>query len=128
MTSETNGVGPLSFQARVRAWVVSCFGQKVAADKSQRNHRFIEEAIELVQSLGCSQSEVHQLVDYVFNRPDGEPAQEVGGVMVTLAALCSANDLNMQVSGEAELARVWAKIEAVRVKHAAKPVLSPLPA
>ncbi|MEX0409334.1 hypothetical protein ABGN05_27200 [Aquibium sp. LZ166] len=36
----------------------------------------------------------------------GEPHQEVGGVMVTLAALCAANGLDMERSGAQELDRI----------------------
>ena len=115
------------FQHRVQPWLLQCFGAEIAADTVERNHRFLEEALELVQSTGCTQSEAHQLVDYVFGRPVGEPAQEVGGVMVTLAALCLANGLDMHNAGEIELARIWTKVEAIRAKQAAKPKHSPLP-
>jgi hypothetical protein len=86
----------ISFQEQVQPWLTKCFGTVIASDKVERNHRFLEESLELVQATGCTQSEAHQLVDYVFNRPVGEPAQEVGGVMVTLAALCLANRLDMR--------------------------------
>jgi hypothetical protein len=115
------------FQHRVQPWLLQCFGAEIAADTVERNHRFLEEALELVQSTGCTQSEAHQLVDYVFGRPVGEPAQEVGGVMVTLAALCLANGLDMHNAGEIELARIWTKVEAIRAKQAAKPKHLPLP-
>ncbi|MGV2128091.1 hypothetical protein ACQZ4Q_01350 [Agrobacterium vitis] len=116
-----------SFQARVKPWMLACFGEAILADQTERTHRFLEEALELVQSCGCSQSEAHQLVDYVYGRPTGEPNQEVGGVMVTLAALCLTNSLDMHAAAETELTRVWTKIEAIRAKHAAKPKHSPLP-
>lgn len=48
--------------------------------------------------------------------------------MVTLAALCLAQGLDMQAAGETELARIWTKVEAIRAKQAAKPKHSPLPA
>lgn len=115
------------FQKRVDAWMQACFGVEIAADKTERNHRFIEEALELVQSLGCTASECHQLVDYVFGRPIGEPHQELGGVMVTLAALASANDMSIISNGDIELARVWTMVEKIRAKQAAKPKHSPLP-
>lgn len=76
---------------------------------------------------GCSASESHQLVDYVFGRPVGEPSQELGGALVTLAALATANHLSCTESAEAELARVWQKIDKIRLKQAAKPKHSPLP-
>ena len=76
-----------SFQSQVREWVEYAFGEEVADDKTERNHRFLEEALELVQTCGCTVSEAHQLVDYVFNRPAGTLTEEVGGTMTTLMAL-----------------------------------------
>ncbi len=118
---------PEAFQSRVKPWLDRCFGSEIASDKVERNHRFLEEALELVQACDCTQAEAHQLVDYVFNRPVGERHQEVGGVMVTLAALCLAQDLDMHECGDTELKRIWGKMEAIRAKQAAKPKHSPLP-
>lgn len=130
MTSETEETVldlEATYQARVHKWVVSCFGEEVAADGRERNHRFLEEALELVQSTGCTASEAQQLVDYVFGRDIGEPGQEVGGVMNTLAALCNAHGLDLEGEAEKELARVWTISDRIRAKHAAKPKHSPLP-
>ncbi|MGZ4968070.1 MAG: hypothetical protein ACXV8O_01525 [Methylobacter sp.] len=99
----------------------------IAGDKEERSHRFLEESLELVQACGCTKSEALQLVDYVYGRPAGEPYQEVGGVMVTLAALCLAHGLNMHENGETELTRIWTMVEKIRQKQAAKPKYSPLP-
>lgn len=119
----------MNFQDRVHEWMLQCFGAKVAADQTERNHRFLEEALELVQSGGCTASEAHQLVDYVFGRPIGQHAQEVGGVMVTLAALCTAFENDMDICGWVEVKRITAPemIEKIRAKQAAKPKHSPLP-
>lgn len=116
-----------SFQDRVDPWLIECFGEGIARDSIERNHRFLEESLELVQSLGCTQSEAHQLVGYVFGRSVGVPNQETGGVMVTLAALCLANGLNMHAAGETEMERIWTKIPQIRAKQAQKPRNSPLP-
>lgn len=124
----SNPDNAVSFQQRVDFWMQECFGPEISADITERNHRFLEEALELVQSKGCTQSEAHQLVDYVFGRDVGEPFQEVGGVEVTLAALCLAAGIDKQSAGEAELARVWTKVDKIRAKQAAKPKHSPLPA
>ena len=116
-----------SLQTRVNEWVVAAFGKVAASDRSERNHRFLEEALELVQAQGCSKDEAFQLVEYVYDRPVGEVSQEVGGVLLTLAALCNASDVDMTESAEKELSRVWEKIEKIRAKQAAKPKRSPLP-
>lgn len=115
------------FQRGVGSWLITCFGMEIAEDRTERNHRFLEEALELVQSTGCTASEAHQLVDYVFNRPVGDPPQEVGGAVVTLAALCFAHDLNLSDCARTELTRIHGKISQIREKQANKPKHSPLP-
>jgi len=66
----------------VASWMQECFDPVISADTVERNDRLIEEA--LVQACGGTRDDCHTLVDYVFNRPVGDPVQEVGGVMVTL--------------------------------------------
>ena len=116
-----------SFQHIVDDWLIACFGTKIARDKEERNHRFLEEALELVQACGCTASEAHQLVDYTFGRPAGKIGQEVGGVMNTLAALCLAHGYDMNDEGNREMARCWVKIDTIREKQRNKPKHSPLP-
>lgn len=119
----------MNFQQRVAPWMQACFGPVISSDTVERNHRFLEEALELVQALGCTSHEAHQLVEYVYNRPVGDPPQEVGGVMVTLAALCLANGIDMHSAGETELVRILRPevMDKIRAKQAAKPKHSPLP-
>lgn len=110
-----------SFQSRVHPWLVTCFGDNYIEDKTERIHRFVEEALELAQACGCSKNEALNLLTYVFNRQAGDKQQEVGGVMTTLAALCQTQGLDMHEAGEAELARIWTVVEKVRAKQDAKP-------
>ena len=116
-----------TYQTCVDTWMRACFGSRIAYDRIERNHRFIEEALELVQACGCSQDEAHQMVDYVYGRPVGSIHQEIGGVMVTLAALCTAQGRSMVSDGETELQSAWERINKIRAKQAAKPKFSPLP-
>lgn len=118
----------VTFQESVDTWMSNCFGSVISKDKVERNHRFVEEALELAQSCDCTASEAHQLVDYVFGRAIGDRPQEVGGVMVTLSALCSAHGLSLQTCAWDELIRVRSKIDQIRAKQAAKPRHGPLPA
>jgi len=116
-----------SFQRRVEEWLAACFSPAVCTDREERTHRFLEEALELAQASGCTREQAQTLVDYVFSRPVGEPDHEVGGVMVTLAGLCSAMRIDMKDAGYHELERNWERIDAIRRKRATKPHRSPLP-
>ncbi|MBS3979795.1 MAG: hypothetical protein KGZ77_08390 [Rhodobacteraceae bacterium] len=119
--------GEVTYQERVAAWITACFPASARGNVSERSHRFLEEAIELAQASGCTREDARIIVDYVFDRPAGAQEQEVGGVMVTLAALCNALKLTMDDAGDKELARNWERIDAIRRKQASKPVGSPLP-
>lgn len=41
-----------SFQARTYEWILACFGPEAADDKIERRHRFLKEALDLVQATG----------------------------------------------------------------------------
>lgn len=110
-----------TFQERVADWVSSCFGETSGGNGKERAFRFVEEALELAQAAGVTPSDVVRLVNYVYARETGDPYQEVGGVLLTLAALCAAIGLDLDAAGEAELERVWTKIDAIRAKNATKP-------
>ncbi|WP_234891478.1 hypothetical protein [Agrobacterium vitis] len=116
-----------TLQSRVQPWMIACFGPEISADKLERGDRLLEEVFELLQSGDYPRERIRALEDYTWARPKGAPAQEVGGVMVTLAAYCLAHDLNMHEAGEIELARIWTKVEKIRAKQAAKPTGSALP-
>lgn len=111
------------FQAGVRKWMTECFSLTTRTNRRERAFRFLEESLELFQAVGCTEKEARELVSYVFNRPVGVTYQEVGGVMVTLAALCSATDVNLNMAAVDELNRVndpevMAKIKTKRATRA----------
>lgn len=116
-----------TFQRRVGGWVLACFGPDIAKNKAERNHRFLEEALELVQACGCTKDDAHLLVEYVYGRDIGKPKQEVGGTMITLTALCNANGIDLDDAAEDELERCYDKIELIRKKQASKRKDSALP-
>ena len=78
-------------------------------DKIVRAARFIEEAAELVQAVGLPKDHVLRALDYVYSRPAGEPAQEMGGVSNTQYALAGALGLSVAVCEDKEIARCLAK-------------------
>ena len=119
-----------AFQDRVWGWLGRCFTREVVENITERCDRALEEHLELLQSLGYDRDRIPALVDYVYGRPPGEPVQEVGGVMVTLAALCSVVGVDVEIAAEEEIDRI-SKPEVmlrIREKQASKrDIHSPLP-
>lgn len=121
-----------SFQAGVAAWMDKCFIHSLYSDMTERGDRLLEEVLELLQSKGYDRRRVGTLVDYVYSRPVGDPGQEVGGVMITLAGFCHIAGLDMANEGNTELARITQPevMAKIRAKQEAKNALhfdTPLP-
>ena len=114
---------PYSFQVRCLKWILAWLNSKLVWNKQERNQRFLEESLELVQSLDMDRETAHKLVDYVFGRPKGEPKQELGGVMNTLAILAETNSMSMWQAAEEELSRCWDNIETIKAKQKLKPAI-----
>lgn len=120
--------GAATFQARNAAWMAEAMADD-PTDLPERVARFGEEALELQQALGQTREDSHALVDYVFDRPAGQPAQEMGGTMTTLALLAVVARLDMVECGERELARcsTAAVLAKIRGKRAGRAGRGPLP-
>lgn len=117
-----SGAAPAPFQSRVAPCMETCFGAGVAGDAGLRSDALLEEVLELLQSVGYDQDRVGMMARYVWSREPGRTAQEVGGVMISIAAFCSARGMDMAELGETELARMWSKVDRIRQKQAAKPI------
>lgn len=108
-------------QRAVKDWASRTFGAAVALDGRERAQRFVEEAIELAQACDLHEEDVREILARVYSRPVGEMTQEVGGVGVTLLALCEAAGVSADDAESAELARVLSiPAEHFRAKQAAK--------
>jgi hypothetical protein len=103
-------------QARVAVWTRACFGDAHLRDLRVRGMRLLEEAIEFAQSVGVSKDKSSELLNYVYNRPIGEPIQELGGVAVTFLAAATA--LNQSATGVADLEIT--RVESKSTTHFAK--------
>ncbi len=95
------------YQVQVADWVLEALGEETAKNIPERSLRFAEEAIELTQACGVDAETVHRLVDYVFSRPVGDPAQEVAGALVTLYSAAAALGIDADEELEKELKRIW---------------------
>lgn len=116
------GLELAGFQRRVTKWFRACFPPAVCDDMQERGDRFLEESLELLQSHSYDLSRVATLVDYVRDRPSGDPKQEVGGVMVTLTAYCVVAGIDVVDEAWTELRRIEdpAVTEKIRLKQASK--------
>lgn len=113
-----------AYQNGVKLWLEEAFEVGPRPTSRERAARFLEEALELYQACGGEPGEVAEMSNYVFNRPVGEVAQEVGGVMVTLAGLCAVKDVDLNMAAVLELNRVNNPnvLAAIRAKRAARVV------
>lgn len=108
-------------QKDILSWALRTFGEQTAGNREERVLRFVEESIELAQAEGMTQAVVTDLTRYVFARPAGDPAQEVGGVAVTLLAYCELAGFSAEELEQREWSRVQAKDAAQwRKRHNAK--------
>lgn len=103
------------------AWVVATLGDRLAESREERTLRFLEEAIELAQAQGIEEKRVNTMTAYVYDRPVGEPQQEMAGCLFTLACLAEAEGVDIEHITWGELARVLRRITEVRAKHFQKP-------
>lgn len=107
-------------QAKVNEWMLKCFDKEVARDKVERARRFLEEALELMQACDMPREDVLILLDYVYNRPKGEVAQETAGTLITLHALASCHLIDVDLAFENELKRCHRDMEKIQRKQATK--------
>jgi hypothetical protein len=110
-------------QENVADWIVKCFGIQALESRRERALRFIEEAIELAQSSGLTNTDVKIMSDYVFNRIPGDVDNEIGGVCVTLNGLASNLGYNVKDCFVKELIRINKSdfVEKVQRKQNSKP-------
>lgn len=110
----------LSRQAAMFGWAKNAFGEASSTPK-ERARRVLEEALELAQAEGVHAAEAQKLLEYTYGRPQGEPAQELGGVMLTTLLYAEARELSRHAVETAEVNRVLQiPIEAMRARHKLK--------
>lgn len=96
-------------QRTVADWAERAFGRDQATSLPQRGLRLLEEAVEAFQACGGEEAMAHKLVGFVFARPPGTVAQELGGVAVTTLALAAAAGLSADEEERREVERVLSK-------------------
>jgi hypothetical protein len=94
-------------QAVVEQWVRTTFGDKMFESKEERAARVFEEAAELYQVFGPgNRAKAHKIVDMVFDKKAGKLHNEIGGVLVTMLALCGNEGLRLDEMANKEITRI----------------------
>jgi hypothetical protein len=93
-------------------WAIRSFGAEHVSNLPIRSLRLAEESVELAQAYGVPRDKMLDLVNIVYDRPRGDPIQEIGGVMMTITVLCAANGIDPDDAFVIELRRVLEKPSA----------------
>lgn len=110
-----------SRQNRVGDWIVKMFGPSSLADRKERISRLLEEVFELAQAEDYPREYVARILRHVYDKPKGNPEQEIGGVGVTLLAYAQAVGLDADQAEELEVQRIESKtIDHFRKRHQIK--------
>lgn len=99
----------------ILAWAVATFGP-IAAERTERGARLVEEAIEAAQACGVSIQQVQRIAERAYSRPVGALNKEIGQVGMTLEALAEVSGLDV----DQEIEREWQRVQAIPAEHWAK--------
>jgi len=100
-------------QTAVLQWANATFGAATADITGERIRRFIEEAVELAQTVGLEADAVKAIVDHVYAKPHGDVNQEVGQVGVSLLALAE----HLHIAADNEERKEFERITALPPEH-----------
>lgn len=93
-------------QRIVAKLILDRFGAEHANSVPQRAVRFLEEAVEAYQAAGADKEMAHKLIDFVFDRPKGDLAKEIGQCGLTLLGFAAAAKLDADKEEYREVSRV----------------------
>lgn len=113
-------------QQRFDAWLRDTMGSEIANDVGERNWRFAEEAVELLQACGMKVEDLLRVVATVYEKEPGDPAVEIGDVLCCLYPLATARGYCVETLAEHTLRRNYDNQERIRAKHVAKILRRPL--
>jgi hypothetical protein len=88
-------------------WASQIFGN-VAWSPTERATRFLEEAVEFAQSIGCERGMMLKIIERVFSRPAGVPAVEIGQCLAMLECAAYVIGVDARKQERDEFARVQA--------------------
>jgi hypothetical protein len=97
-------------------------------DRFERSDRFLEKVIELLFELNYSPARITAMINFVRNESEAldyedevEINRYIGGVMVTLSALCTSQGIDLSECSSNELARITKESSRKAKKKDTKP-------
>lgn len=110
----------LIWQGQIRNWMFNMVKAPDQWDPVNRGQRILEEVAEACQcpEIGLSEQQCHDIITYVYNRPTGVYHQEIGGIIVTLLALCDATKEDLYQCMVDEIARIREPEMVEKVRNA----------
>lgn len=116
-------LGLKEVEQRVDIWLRDCVGDDVAENLDERNHRFCEEALELLQACGYKLKDVMSMAAHVFEKePSTDIAGECADVLFVFFPLIKARDIDLGTAFRTALDRNWANSDKIREKNRHKPI------
>lgn len=110
-----------TLSTRVDGFLRDAFPGDPSVVPKTRALRFLEEAMELAQSMGITKEKALEQLEYTFSREIGDPKQEFGGTVFTLTAVGNALCLDLIEEGYASVDEAYGRIEQIREKSKKKP-------
>lgn len=102
-------------------WGMATFGPNVMGDKREQVIRFLEEAMELAQSLGLDVEDTLRIAQFVFQRKPGKPRKEIGDVAIMLSYLSRLEGTTIEDAHRQQLSEVIGRSNIIREKRKNKP-------
>lgn len=116
-------LGLKEIESRVDIWLRDCVGHEVADNLEERNNRFCEEALELLQACGYTRQQIDAMADVVYSKsPSTDIAGACADVMVCLMPLARARQIDLTTALRETIKRNWANSNAIREKNRHKPI------
>jgi NTP pyrophosphatase (non-canonical NTP hydrolase) len=109
-----------TWQRLVGRWTELVFRDRFAEVTPRiRVMRLLEEALELAQAEDVPVTDAIIILNQVYDRPKGEPSQELGGVVITLANYAETAGLDLEEAFYSEFTRIMdpAIMEKVRKRN-----------
>lgn len=111
----------LDMYQEVGNWITSIFSTANLMDPRERSFRFLEESLELFQSMDRTKEEALNLVNYVYSRPkEPDISTEVGGVITTLMGVCQCMSIDPEQAYKTDSLKRWDSMDKIRAKQAYK--------